>query len=265
VTGRGQGDRDHRSLTVAVPIVAARAATMIATVLAATMIATALAAAMMAMGCGGAPPPPAAEPPKEEVHEVKPQLRTSSELGTVDPDAVQRAFHGLDDKFSDCQKQGLGRVEVLAGSIKFFLRIGSDGSAKWTYLEESDLGDRDTEKCLLDAVQGGRWPKPDGGGDAEARYTMEFSPLGRPATSWGPDRVAPALGKAGDAIDQCKGGASGFRGTVYVGPGGKVLAAGVATASKDAAGKADCVAKVLGKMKGLPSPGSWPAKVTFGL
>ena len=25
------------------------------------------------------------------------------------------------------------------------------------------------------------------------------------------------------------------------------------------------VLKVLGKMKGLPSPGSWPAKVSFGL
>ena len=224
-----------------------------------------IASAIALAACGGAPPPPAAEAPKEEQHEVKPALRTSSELGTVDPDAVKRGFHDLDDKFGDCQKQGLDRVEVLAGSIKFFLRIGPDGSAKWTYLEESDLGDRDTEKCLLDAVMAGRWPKPDGGGDAEARYSMELPPNGRPATDWGPDRVTPALGKAGDAIDQCKGGTSGFRGTLYVGPGGKVLAAGVATASKDAAGKADCVAKILGKMKGLPSPGSWPAKVSFGL
>lgn len=184
----------------------------------------------------------------------------------MDPDAVTRAFHALDDKFADCQKQGLSRIEVLAGSIKFFLRIGSDGSAKWSYFEESDLGDRDTEKCLLDAVMGARWPRPDGGGDAEARYTMELPANGRPASDWNADKAASALGKVGDAIDQCKSGVSGsFRGTLYVGPGGRVLAAGVATSTRDAAGKADCLAKILGKMKGLPSPGSWPAKVTVGL
>ena len=214
--------------------------------------------------CGGSPPPKAEEAPKEETHEVKPQLKMKAELGTVDADAVTRTFHRLDDAFSSCQQQGLSRVEVLSGNLKFFLRIGEDGSAKWTYFEESDLGDRDTEKCLLDAVMGARWPKPDGG-DAEARYTLELQAPGRPATDWSSDKVAAALGKAGVALDQCTAGSTGIKGTLYVGPGGKVLAAGVAVPSKDAADKADCVAKVLGKLKGLPSPGSWPAKVTFGL
>jgi hypothetical protein len=217
--------------------------------------------------CGGEPPPKAPEPPKEEEqHEVKPQLKTRSELGTVDPGAVKQAFTKLDDKFTDCQKRGLDRVEVLAGGVKFFLRIGEDGTAKWTYLEESDIGDRDTEKCLLDVVMGASWPKPDGG-DAEARYTMEL-PLQstRPPSDWGVDKVAKTLGKHGDDIDKCKAGASAtFRATMYVGPGGKVLAAGVSASSKDGAEKADCLADVLEKMKGLPSPGSWPAKVSFGL
>ncbi len=217
-----------------------------------------------ASACGGEPPPKAPEPPKEETHEVKPQLKMRAELGTVDPDAVKRAFQKLDDAFSACQTQGLQRVEVMGGNLKFFLRIGEDGGAKWAYLEESDLGDRDTEKCLLDAVMGARWPKPDGG-DAEARYTLELQAPGRPATSWNADKVASALGKAGNAIDECKGGADGFKGTLYVGPGGKVLSAGVAVSSKDGAAKADCLAKVLAKLRGLPSPGSWTAKVTVGL
>jgi hypothetical protein len=226
---------------------------------------TAMASACgLLVACGGEPPPKAPEPQPEETHEVKPQLKMKAELGTVDPDAVTRTFHRLDDAFSSCQQQGLSRVEVLSGNLKFFLRIGEDGSAKWTYFEESDLGDRDTEKCLLDAVMGARWPKPDGG-DAEARYTLELQAPGRPATDWSPDKVAAALGKAGSALDQCTSGSSGIKATLYVGPGGKVLAAGVAVPSRDAADKADCVAKVLGKLKGLPSPGSWPAKVTFGL
>jgi hypothetical protein len=202
------------------------------------------------------------EPPKA----VPLVAKASSELGSLDPAAVKRTFGQLDDKFMDCQKRALDRVEVLAGSVKFFLRIGPGGNAKWAYLEESEIGDRDTEKCLVDVVMEARWPRPDAG-DAEARYSMEL-PLQstRPPNTWSSDKVAEALGKHGDMIDRCKGGAStAFRATMYVGPGGKVLSAGVAAASKDGDEKADCLVKALMKMKGLPSPGSWPAKVSFGL
>jgi hypothetical protein len=50
---------------------------------------------------------------------------------------------------------------------------------------------------------------------------------------------------------------------MYVGPGGHVISAGIAAGSKDGDEKADCLATVLGKLRGLPSPGSWPAKVSF--
>jgi hypothetical protein len=219
-------------------------------------------------GCAGEPPAPkyAPAPPPEPQKAVPLVAKTSSELGSIDPAAVKRAFGELNDKFTDCQKRALDRIEVLAGNVKFFVRIGSDGTAKWAYLEESEIGDRDTEKCLVDIVIAARWPKPDGG-DAEARYSMELPLLGtRPPNAWRPDKVAEALGKHGEAIDKCKAGANAaFRATMYVGPGGKVLSAGVAVASKDGEDKADCLAKALMKMKGLPSPGSWPAKVSFGL
>jgi hypothetical protein len=165
-----------------------------------------------------------------------------------------------------CQKQSLDRIEVLSGGVKFFLRIGEDGAAKYTYLEDSELGDRDTEKCLLGAVMGAKWPRPDQG-EAEAHYSVEL-PLQstRPASSWSSDKMAAALGKSGDAIDKCKSGASAtFHATMYVGPGGKVLGAGVATSSKDGEDHIDCFVDVLRGLKKLPSPGSWPAKVAFDL
>jgi hypothetical protein len=222
------------------------------------------------LACGGEPPPPpkapeaprAQQPPKEH----SPVLKMKSELGSIDPAAVKRAFTALDDKFIECQKRALDRVEVLSGGVQFFLRIAEDGAPKWAYLESSDIGDRPTEKCLLDVVMGARWPRPDGG-DAEARYGMDL-PLQatRPPNDWNAERIAGALGKHQDAIVRCKAGASAsFRATMYVAPGGKVLAAGVAISSKDGEEPADCLADVLVKMKGLPSPGSWPAKVTFGL
>jgi hypothetical protein len=219
-----------------------------------------------ALACGGSEPPPQApEPPREEPRAVKSAIKTQSELGSVDPGAVKAAFHRLEDKFVACQTKGLERVEVLAGNVKFFVRIGQDGAAKWAYLEEgSDVGDRETERCLLDAVMGAPWPKPDTG-DAEAHYSIELPAQGRPASDWSSDRVSAALGKHGDAIDRCKGGASGFHATMYVGPGGRVLSASVVASRKDGEEKAECLMKVLEKMKGLPNPGSWPAKVTFGL
>jgi hypothetical protein len=219
------------------------------------------------IGCGGPPPrPPEPAPVAEAPRIVKPALKTRSELGTVDPGDVKKAFTALNGAFMDCQKRSLDRVEVLAGAAKFFLRIGEDGSARYAYLEDSELGDRDTEKCLLDAVKGGQWPRPDGG-EAEARYGMEL-PLQatRPPNDWAQEKVASTLAKNGDAIGKCKAGAQGtFRATMYVGPGGKVLAAGVSATTRDGADKADCLAGALVKMKGLPSPGSWPAKVSFGL
>jgi hypothetical protein len=189
-----------------------------------------------------------------------------SELGSVDPDAVKKAFHALEGEFSACQKEGLERVDVLAGSVKFFVRIGEDGDAKWAYLEDTDLGDRATEKCLIDAVLSAHWPKPDGG-QAEARYGMELPLLAtRPPSDWDSGKVSLALAKHEAAIDQCKAGGGGrFQATMYVGTGGRVLAAGVATSAKDDREKADCLAHVLTKLKGLPSPGSWPAKVSFAL
>ncbi len=227
-----------------------------------------IALCLVATACGGSEPPP--KPP--EAHHEAPQravplvAKTSSELGSVDPAAVKRAFASLDDKYMECQKQALDRVEVLAGTIKVFLRIGPDGSTKWAYLEESDLGDRETEKCLLDVIAAAPWPKPDGG-DAEVRHSLELPQQAtRPPNDWPSDKISNALGKNGDAIDKCKAGAgTRYRATLYVGPGGKVLSAGIATSDKDGEERADCLTKALMRMKGLPSPGSWPAKVTFAL
>jgi len=221
-----------------------------------------------AMGCGGSEPPPRQpESAHDSSQKAVPLVaKTSQELGSIDPKAVRRAFGALDEKYMECQKRALGRIELVAGNVKFFLRIGSEGTAKWAYLEESEIGDRETEKCLVDVVMSAQWPKPDAG-DAEVRYAMEL-PLqaARPPSDWSPDKVAGALGKNGEAIDKCKAGAgTTFRATMYVGPGGKVLSAGVATSSKEAQESANCLAKALVKMKGLPSPGSWPAKVTFPL
>jgi hypothetical protein len=177
-------------------------------------------------------------------------------------------------------------VEFLAGDARFFLRIAQDGTVRWAYLEDSTIGDRATEKCMLGVVSGAHWPKPDGG-EAEVQKSLSFeSGEARPPVAWSSDKVSSALAREGSEAMQCKKGVKGvFKVTAYVSPGGdvsaagghhkgkhkapeghggKVLSVGVAPPNKDGEAKVDCIVEAIMDWK-LPSPGGYAAKVTFSL
>jgi hypothetical protein len=224
--------------------------------------------AAFAFACGGSQqeakgPEPEPEAPKQP---DRPKLAVTQELGSIDPGEVQKTWNRLTSSFDACRKQGTDRVEYLAGDVKFFVRVGADGATKWTYLEDSTLGDRDTERCLLDAVTQAKWPKPDGG-DAEVRNSFGFDATGRAPTSWSSDKIAALLGKNDKDLLKCKGGLKdAVHVTVYVEPHGhkegKVQAAGASVPQKDAETKIDCILNEVKSWK-MPSPGSWAAKVDF--
>ncbi len=209
------------------------------------------------------------------MHASPPPIQASQELGSIDEVATNRAFDGLQNQFLECQKQGMQRVEFLAGDAKFFIRVGADGAAKWAYLEDSTIGDRATEKCVLQVVTSAHWPKPDGG-EAEVQKSISFD-VGdaRPAVPWRSDKVSSVLATESSDAMQCKGKIRGvFKVTVYVEAGeaehkkkhahGKVLAVGVAPPSRDGEAKVDCIVDAVKDWK-MPSPGGWAAKVTFSL
>jgi hypothetical protein len=220
--------------------------------------------AVTMIGCGSSTPPPKEPDPEPAAtsRPVRSDMKTSSELGTIDPNKAKDAFRALYPKFTACQKGRLGDIEVLAGNVNFFVRIGADGTTKWTYLLDSDLGDRETEKCLIDVVKSASWPKPDGGGDAEVQYSFELPQnASRDAVDWSVDKIAHLLGP----VEKCKAGSSAtYKVTAYVAEGGKVIGVGVAAPEKDADDKIDCMVKAVKKLK-PPSPGAWPAKVSFKL
>jgi hypothetical protein len=247
--------------------------------------------------CGGSAPPPKTEPPKEEHHESSgPTLSVQQELGSIDERAVIQTFDKLSSNLQKCQSDGRSRVEYLAGDVKVYLRIDASGRVKHGWFEESSLGDRDTERCLLDAMSGATWPKPVGG-EAEVRHGFGFDPAGerQPTTSWGPEKVVNAVEEAKDVkkdVQKCRAGVKGdFKLTAYVvhddSPpkhpppppkkgakpdkhakdekekhGGKFQAIGVAAPNKDAAEKVDCLVDALKSLE-LPSPGSYAVKVQF--
>jgi hypothetical protein len=222
-------------------------------------------------GCGESKPEPVApvttqEAPPPVSH--APRLSVASELGEIDPKAADKTFEKLQPQLMSCYAEGQQRIEFLSGDVKFFLRIAQDGSVHWSYLEESSMGDRDTERCMLDALGAVHWPQPQGG-EAEVRKSLGFDAPGnvRAPVAWETDRVAATLGKHGDEANKCKQGVRGtFHVTAYVEPhgkgAGKVQAVGVAPPSKDGEDKVDCIVEAVKKLK-MPSPGSYAAKVSF--
>jgi hypothetical protein len=255
-------------------------------------------ASLAAAACGGEPPPkapePAPEPPRVERPHKGPSM--SQELGSIDEAATKKTFLQLQSQLGACHTEGLKRIEYLAGDVKFFLRIGQDGRVRYSYLEESTMGDRDTEKCLLDVLGAAQWPQPEEG-EAEVRNGMGFDgPGSRPPADWSSDKIALVLAKQSETAIRCKEGVKGtFHVTAYVVPGalapahakaahgkgggpharsahggngggaeGHVEAVGVAVPSKDGEAKVDCIVSAVKEWR-MPSPGSYAAKVSFNL
>jgi hypothetical protein len=182
-----------------------------------------LAAALFACG-GGTPPPKTEDNASQSSH--RPAEDTGGpvveqELGSIDPQAVDQTFNRLlDGKLESCHKKGRERLDYLSGEAKVFLRVGKDGRVKYTFFDESTIGDRETEKCVLDVLSATDWPKPRGG-EAEVRSSFSWSAGSeRPPTSWATEKVDGAMAESADAksaIAKCKAGVSGtFRVTAYV-------------------------------------------------
>ena len=126
---------------------------------------------------------------------------------------------------------------------------------------------------MIDVVKATTWPLPEGG-EAEVHSGLGFDPPSdvRPPSQWGAERVALALGPKAKDVNACKRhGAGTFHVTAYVGPApkpphnaGLVLTAGAAAPGAPAAEDLDCLLGVVRRMQ-LPSPGSYPVKVSFPL
>ncbi|HYP78612.1 MAG TPA: AgmX/PglI C-terminal domain-containing protein [Polyangiaceae bacterium] len=219
-------------------------------------------------GCGGSEPAPLAPAPTVEEHgDTSNRVSTSAEIGGLNEEKVDKTFQRALSDFQRCLDDGAKRVEFLGGSVSFFLKIDADGKVDHAHLEKSTIGDRETEKCMLDSLRNKKWPKPVGGMHGLARKSFDFDPPNdvRAPTSWDGEHVTDAVGKLSKKVSACKKGESGaFEATLYVATDGSVMAAGVTPPSEAGESDVDCLVATL-KAATLPSPGSWPAKVTFSL
>ena len=231
-------------------------------------VACSVLAACAIAACGGSEPAPKAPEPTPEAHDDAPSgASVSAEIGGLSEEKVDKTFQSALSDFQHCLDDGAKRVEFLGGSVSFFVKINERGKVDHAHLEKSTMGDRETEKCMLDSLGRKRWPKPVGGLHGLARKSFDFDPPNdvRAPTSWDGDRVSDVVSKLTRKLSACKKGASGsFEATLYVATDGSVLSAGVTPPDEPGEADVDCLVDTL-KGASFPSPGSWPAKVTFSL
>jgi hypothetical protein len=221
--------------------------------------------------CGGAgeqPKTPSRNRPAAR-HDGGTDMSTSSEIGGMNQEASEAAFQAAASDLQRCFLKGAKHFEMLAGDVAIVVEVDQTGSLVRAYLERSDLGNRETEECMLAALKRQKWPATVGGRIGQARSSIGFDPAEpdttRPAVQWSEDDVRPALEELSASLGACPGSGRGdYQLTWYVDTAGKVLSAGFATPQgADPAGAA-CLLSVIEEAT-FPSPGSWPAKVSVEL
>lgn len=226
-----------------------------------------------AVGCGGAEPEPqveqvdsAATSGSETPAQEDRGMQVEGILGKIPESRIEDAMTSKLPAFQRCFFDGMAEVELLAGHFKFYFRVGLDGRVEYVHPRGSSVGHRATELCLLDIAKRTRFPKPQGGGAAEFVWGFEIDAPGgvRAPVSWDEERVLGAVRAARSSLEPCGLGDARYTVTVYIAPGGSVQAAGAAADSQAAADKIDCVLSAV-KSWPMPDPGSYPAKVSFGL
>jgi hypothetical protein len=220
--------------------------------------AASLCLALTACAPAAAPPPVAAPPTRVDPGPTS----MESEIGGMNEEATDQAFAALARGVERCLVEGSERLGALGGTIEISLRIRRDGTARWAYARASTLGDRATERCVIELALARPWPKPVGG---EGLATKSFELDARePPLDWSTRHGAAAGQRAKTDTAACRRGLKGaFTATAHVGADGRVVAAGVAPPDERGEAAADCVVEAVRRQR-FPAPGAGKrAKLTF--
>lgn len=195
-------------------------------------------------------------------------MSIEGQLGTLRQSEVSATLNPALDRMHTCYAQRLEEHPYLAGGAQFKIRIGTDGAVRWVLPLQSSIGDRATERCMADVLSGLRFPQPCGG-ETETTWgpTFEGGEDARPAVAWESSRVQTQVNRRRAQLTQCLATVSGASAdvTLYVGQGGRVVTAGASVSTQDAASAIECLVNEVSAWRGLPDPGSYPAKATFHL
>lgn len=229
----------------------------------------ALLASLAMVGCGGGEAAEQTAEVEEEETSGGDQNGTDADgvgitglLGTIRPDQVENALNPRMPRFVRCFSQRMSEVEYLGGEIRMSFRVHADGTVAWVFNEESDIGDRDTERCVLDVARGTHFPRPSGG-EAEFHWGFGMDPPEdvRPPLSWEASALGDSAGDVSALSRECRARGTHHI-TAYIAPEGAVVAAGGTTPDADSDETLDCILEGVRAIT-MPDPGSYAAKITF--
>jgi hypothetical protein len=229
--------------------------------------------ALFAAGCGGGPEPrpaPAQQPGYglEEEEEDRGGVAASGIMGTIPILRIQEKFEMRLRQIDRCFLEREPEVQFIGGHVEFYFRVALDGTVRWAYMRDSSVGDRQTERCLLDIVRRIKFPRPRGGGEAEIGWSFDRDPNPevRPPVELEPSGIGELVSENAESIAACGIPGSTVTVTAYVAPGGQVIAAGAHSTYRGAAEDAilDCVTETVSGWT-MPDPGSYAAKISFDL
>ncbi len=189
-----------------------------------------------------------------------------SEVGGLSQEDVEEQLASMQPAFLRCVRASSHAITWLGGQVGIRMRLAPSGRVRWVYLTESTLGDRDTERCLLDTIRGRTWPRPLSG-DGLAHTSFEVEPSEAPS-SWPRFKAAAIAQRAREATRACRNGVEGsFVATVYVAPQGHVLSAGVAPPDERGEAASDCIVQALTtlRLRNLAVAQRDTAKISFSL
>lgn len=222
-------------------------------------------------GCGSSSPPPRTEASASVAESPRDTsgISVGAEVGGLNEEATEKVFQRAEPSFERCFKDRARSIDLLSGTVRFFVVIASDQTAQSVAIEESDLGDREAEKCMAKVLLKAKWPKPVGGRTAHAHYTAApfelLDPDVREAVRLEMEQVKSAQAKLKRQVSDCQlEQADRVQVTAYLDTTGKVITASASSPDPNADRHIDCLIDLV-KSTEFPSPGSYSGKVTFQL
>ncbi len=222
-------------------------------------------------GCGGAGGPTATESTSAaSAGGERPAAPDADELvvvglrGSLSQSEIQNALEPRMIKLSRCVERRADEVEWVSGRLQMDFHIALDGGVASVFPSASSMGDRVTERCMLEVAHSVRFPAPHGG-EADFSWPIDvpIDPDVREPMAWDAEQASDVLLQNAQAtLDGCGGGSYAI--TAYVDPDGAVVAAGASVTDPADADKLDCITDAIRGWT-FPSPGSYAAKVSFGL
>lgn len=173
--------------------------------------------------------------------EVEEELKVEGLLGTIDEQAVAKAFSKKSYEIEQCILGNVKAMPYVMGKMDLHFDVASNGDVTVKILENT-IGNYKVEECLFKIASSLHFGKPKGG-KAKVGYPLSIPHRGTPHEKWGKSKVRKEMRSNRRAIKKCKKGGKprSFSLHFYVLPGGRMVSLGVHADNGVPPGFAACV------------------------